>query len=359
MVEVRTGSQESESPRGGSPRSDAPGRSPTSGEARSVAVIGAKGALGTHLVGLLEDSPRVGRVVAIDTEAPASRGPKTQHYAADLSSERLEHRLVEILDGEEVSTVVHLGFETTPSHDPDESHQLESVGTMHVVAACRRTRVRKLVMPSSTYLYGASPKNPCYLEESHPLCAPTSEPFFRDKMQAERDALRFGLPGRGTITTILRMAPIVGPNSDNFMTRYLAQSLVPTVLGFDPLLQFLHEADAAAALRRAVEADVPGVFNVAGPGVIPLSKVVRLVGKHRLPMTRPISHLVVGGLWLAHQSPIPPTFLDFVQYACVGDTDVTRRMLGFVPMFSSREAILDFASAQSLRDVQLLSETPA
>ena len=43
-----------------------------------------------------------------------------------------------------------------------------------------------------------------------------------------------------------RTAPIIGPSVDNFLTRYLNHKLVPTVLGFDPLWQFLHEADAVA-----------------------------------------------------------------------------------------------------------------
>ena len=76
-------------------------------------------------------------------------------------------------------------------------------------------------------------------------------------------------------------------------------------------------------------------------------------------MTRPLGNLTIGALWVARRSPIPPAMLDYVQYSCVGDTELARRVLGFVPMYTSREAVVDFGATQNLRDVKLISETPA
>lgn len=326
---------------------------------RVVAVTGSAGFLGSHLVGLLEDAARVSSIISLDRVAPVTAGSKTRHFSIDLTRSNVEDQIAELLASQNVDTVVHLAFHDRPSHRPDESHYLESVGTMRVLNACRRTQVLKFVLWSQTALYGASPKNPCFLDERKPLCADPSEAYFRDKMQAERDALEFGQPGRGRLVTILRTAPIVGPHIDNYVARYFRQSMVPTVLGFDPLFQFLHEADAVAAFKRAVDHDAPGIFNIAGDGVIPLSKVIRLVGRQKLPLTRPLARLTLGALWAARRGAIPPSFLDYVQYSCVGDTERSRLLLGFVPLHSSREAIAEFGSAQNLRDVRLLSETPA
>lgn len=326
---------------------------------RVVAVTGSAGFLGSHLVGLLEDASRVETILSLDRYAPATAKEKTRHFATDLTRYNAEDQMAELLATHRVDTVVHLAFHDRPSHRPDESHYLESVGTMRVLNACRRTQVRKFVLWSQTCLYGASPKNPSFLEERKPLCADPSESYFRDKMQAERDALEFGQPGRGRLVTILRTAPIVGPHSDNYVARYFRQDFVPTVLGFDPLWQFLHEADAVAAFKRAVDTDAPGVFNVAGDGVLPLSKVIRLVGRRKIPLTRPMAKIALAALWAARRGAIPASFLDYVQYACVADADRSRRLLGFVPLYSSREAVIDFGSAQNLRDVRLLSETPA
>lgn len=324
-----------------------------------VAVTGSAGFLGGNLIGLLEDSPGVTRIVSLDRVAPATKRTKTRHFAIDLTRSHVEEQMAEILSSEKVDTVVHLAFHDNPNHQVAESHYLESVGTMYVLNACRRTGVRKIVHWSQTALYGASPKNPCFLDERKPFCADASEAYFRDKMHAERDVLEFGQPGRGRIVTILRTAPIVGPHIDNFTTRYFRQALVPTVLGFDPLYQFLHEADAVSAFKRAVDVDVPGIFNISGSGVLPLSKAIRLVGRKKLPLTRPLTQLLLGSLWAARRGAVPSSFVNYIQYACVADTERSRRFLGFVPLHSSREAVFAYAEAQNLRDIHLLSETPA
>lgn len=324
-----------------------------------MAVTGSAGFLGSHLIGLLEDSPRIESIVSLDKLTPKTARDKTHHFSVDLTRHNVEDQMADIFGERRVDVVVHLAFEPSPSHHPDQSHYLESVGTMRVLNACRRTQIAKFVLWSQSWLYGASPKNPSYLDERKPLCASASEAFFRDKMQAERDVLEFGQPGRGRLVTILRTAPIVGPHIDNLVTSYFSQSLVPTVLGFDPLFQFLHEADAIAAFKRAIDTDAPGIFNIAGAGVLPLSKAIRLVGRRNLPLIRPAAHLALGLSWVARRGSLPAAFVDYIQYSCVGDTSRARKVLGFVPLFTSREALVEFGSAQTLRDVRLLSETPA
>jgi UDP-glucose 4-epimerase len=230
---------------------------------------------------------------------------------------------------------------------------------MHVLNACRRNNVEKLVMWSQTILYGAHPTNPNFLTEKHPLRAQRDEPFFANKIEAEADALRFGKPGKGRIVTILRTAPILGPTVKNAVTRYLGRRVIATVLGFDPLWQFVHEADAVAAFKLAVDRDVPGVFNIVGDGVLPLSTAIKLAGRASLPMPRPLAETAASALWIAHLSEAPPSFLDYLQYLCVADGEHAARDMGFVPVYTTREALIDFASAQHLRDVKLLSETPA
>ncbi len=336
-----------------------PRRGQASGPPRRVAITGSAGFLGANLIGVLEDSPRIERILSLDEKRPESARDKTVHHEIDLTDRKIEQKLAELLASANIDTLVHLAFHDSPTHHPDRSHYLESVGTMYVAGACRRAQVRKLILTSHTFLYGANPKNPSLMTEDRPLYASPSEPFFRDKLQAERDALEFGRPGRGRVVTILRTAPILGPGIDGFATRYLTQDRIPSILGFDPLWQFLHESDAVLALKRAIDTDAPGVFNVAGAGVIPLSKVIRLAGGRALPMTRTMTHFTLGALWVLRKSPLPASFTDYLQYPCIGDTEKSRRLLGFIPMFTSHEALLDFAARRNMRQVELLSETPA
>ena len=223
----------------------------------------------------------------MDTQPPRTAGQKTRFYELDLTEPAAEERMAETLGAEGVDTLVHLAFLASPTHAAAFSHELESVGTMHVLNACRRTKVQKLVMWSQTLLYGAHPTNPNFLSEKHPLRARRTEPFLLDKIEAENEVLRFGKPGQGRTVTILRTAPMVGPTVDNFLTRYLSHRAVPTVLGFDPLMQFLHEVDAIAAFRLAVVRDAPGVFNITPDGVLPLGMAIKLAGRAALPCRVP------------------------------------------------------------------------
>lgn len=322
----------------------------------SVALVGSGSFLGKNLIGLFEESPRIGRIVSVDKKAPETASTKTRHYDLDLTRSSVQESLAEALVAEQVDTLLHLGFLTAPSHAIAWAHEVESVGTMHVLNACRRARVRKVVMWSQTLLYGAHPTNPNYLSETHPLRAKRRDPYVADKMDAEAQALHYGRPGRGRMLTVLRTAPILGPTVDNYVTRYLGNRLVPAVMGFDPLWQFLHEADAVAAFKLAVDRDAPGVFNVVGEGVLPLSRAIRLAGGVRVPLPRTACSVLLGTLWATRASSVAPTIVDYLQYLCIAEGSKARRQLGFSPVHTSREALIDYASAQHLRDASLLAE---
>src|SRR5215471_6961682 len=143
-----------------------------------VAVTGAASFLGTNLIGLLEEDERVARIVAVDIKAPSTAGAKTRSYEVDFTQPTTEARLAEILAAERAQPVVHLAFLASPSHASAWAHELESVGTMHVLYAARHAQIRKFVMWSQTLLYGAHPTNPNFLSERHPLRASPKEPYF-------------------------------------------------------------------------------------------------------------------------------------------------------------------------------------
>lgn len=324
--------------------------------ARAIAVTGAASFLGRNLVGLLEEDARVRRIVSVDIEAPRTAGQKTRIYDVDLTHPSAEDRVGEIFAAERVDTVVHLAFLASPTHAVAWAHELESVGTMHVLNASRRVNVRKIVMRSHALLYGAYPTNPNFLTENHPLRARLNEPFLSDKIDAERDVLKYANEGTGRIVTVLRTAHVLGPTVQSYLTRYLSRRVVPVILGFDPLWQLLHEADAVAAFKLAVDRDAPGVFNVVGDGVLPLSTLIKLAGRIALPVPRAVAVPLVSALWLGQLAESPATLLDYLQYLCVADGERAKRLLGFSPAYTTREALLDFASAQHLRDARLLSE---
>ncbi|MGK3984048.1 NAD-dependent epimerase/dehydratase family protein [Sorangium sp. So ce136] len=326
---------------------------------RVVALTGAASFLGRNLIGILEEDPRIARVVAIDIKTPDTGGAKLRLHTVDLTAPASEERVAEVLAAEQVDTLVHLGFLSSPTPATAWAHELESVGTMHLLHGARQASLRKLILWSQTILYGAHPTNPNFLTEKHPLRADPEERFFADKMAAEREFNAFGARAKGTTVTILRTAPILGPTVQNYLTRFLARRLVMTMLGFDPLWQFIHEVDAIAAFKLAIDSDYPGTFNIVGDGVLPLSTIVRLAGRTPLPVLHSAASPLVSALWAAHAAIAPPSFLRYMRYLCVADGEKAARVMGYRPVYTTREALLDFTSAQRLRDVRLLQETPA
>lgn len=326
---------------------------------RVVALTGAASFLGRNLIGILEEDPRIERVIAIDVKPPDTGGSRLRLHTVDLTAPGSDERVTEILTSEQVDTLVHLCFLSSPTPAAAWAHELESVGTMHLLNGARQVSLRKLILWSQTLLYGAHPTNPNFLTEKHPLRADPEERFFADKMAAEREVNAFGAKAKGTTVTILRTAPILGPTVQNYLTRYLAARFVMTSLGFDPLWQFVHEVDAIAAFKLAIDGDFPGTFNIVGDGVLPLSTVVRLAGRTPVPVPHTVAGPLVSSLWAAHASVAPASFLRYLRYLCVADGEKAARIMGFRPVYTTREALLDYTSAQRLRDVRLLQETPA
>lgn len=322
---------------------------------RVVALTGANSFLGKNLIGLLEEDPRVARIVALDIRAPSTAGAKTHYYEVDFSQPASEERMAEIFSAEKVQTLVHVAFLANPTHATAWAHEFESVGTMHVLNAARQAKVTKLVHWSQTILYGALRTNPNFLDEERRLRSPREAAFFGDKIDAEIEASRFA-EQQGTVVTILRTAPILGPTVRNYTSRFLSQRLVPTLMGYDPLWQLLHEVDAVSAFKQAIDQDVPGTFNIVSEGVLPLSTVIRLAGRLAVPIPHPIAYPMASALWVAHLTEMPPGFLDFLRYLCVADGQRAADEMGFRPTYSIREAVLDFATAQHLRDVRLLND---
>ena len=324
-------------------------------QTRCVAMTGTASFLGQNLLAALADDVGIDRVVAIDLKRPEAAGKKVRFYEIDLTQAAAEARLAEILAAEGASTLVHLAFQASPSHATAYAHELESVGTMHVLVAARQARVRKVVMRSSTLLYGARPSNPNYLAEHQPLRAPKTEPFFADKMQAEVELGRFVERAEsGACATVLRLAPLLGPNVENFLTRWLSRRFVMTMMGFDPLIQVLHEADAVAAFKLAIDRDCPGTFNVCADGVLPVSKVIEAAARVALPVPHPIAEPLVALAWVAQLAPAPASFLSYLRFLCVADGAHAREAMGFRPAFTTREAVTAYAEAQHAREGRLL-----
>ncbi|HWU90948.1 MAG TPA: NAD-dependent epimerase/dehydratase family protein [Kofleriaceae bacterium] len=317
--------------------------SSTPATGRVVAVTGACTFLGGELLRRLEEDPRYGKVLALDIRPPAlTPGGKVEFVKIDLTQPTVDGELATLLHRHAVDTFVHGAFLSHPTHAIEWAHELEDVGTMHVLNACAGIEPRRLVMISTTLVYGAHPKNPNFLVEDAELRGHRDSRFVNDKLRAEKQVQRFAKEHPGVEVCILRFAPILGPTISNMFTRFFTRPLAPVMLGHDPLMQFVHEQDAAYALQRAVESRATGAFNIVGKGVLPYTTVLALLGRVPVPMPGFVARQLSKVLWTTQLSGSPPSFLDFLLYLCVADGTRARRELGFTPRFSIKRTVLDF-----------------
>ena len=303
-----------------------------------VAVTGATGDLGQLLLPLLEADERVERIIAIDMAKPKAHGPKVEFRRVNLAQSGGEIDLRDALTESGVDALYHLAFIYGRIHDAAFAHELEVIGSMHALSAVAQAGVKKLIIPSLTALYGARAQHPALLREDAPLLGCKGSRFLNDKVEVEQQFASFREQHAGTDVVILRFAPIVGPSVNNPITRWLKTRLVPTLMGFDPLWQVVHEEDAAAALHLALFAEVSGAFNVVGDGVISLSGLVRWSGGAVVPLPGPLARAAIRGLEAGGVATVPPALLDFLHYSWVADGARAQDELGFVPRYASKDA---------------------
>lgn len=309
---------------------------------RCVLVTGAARTTGRRLVGALAEQPEVERVVAVDDLEPEQPFPaKVEHLAVDLRSPAL----VRTVQSAGIDTCVHLGVTAEPRAAGGRASMKERnvLGTMQLLAAAHHASdLRRLVLKSTTAVYGSAPGDPAVWTESMSHETPRHG-FGKDAIEVEDYVRSFDRRRPGVAVTVLRLANQVGPTVDNPLTRYFELPVCPTVLGFDPRLQFLHEEDTAEVLLRATMGPaVAGTFNVAGDGVVLLSQAIRIAGKPPLPIPEPLVGRVAE--LVGRTVDFSPEQVRFLQYGRVADASAAAEQLGFLPKWTSQHAFEDFAS---------------
>ncbi|MBF0493391.1 MAG: NAD-dependent epimerase/dehydratase family protein [Deltaproteobacteria bacterium] len=320
---------------------------------RHIALIGTSGFKGRTLLKKLEADSKIKKLIVIDRKRPPFELKKAKFYKLDLTENLADARLAEIFSEEKIHTVIHTAIPSSPPQNNSLSHEIISVGSMYICNAAAAAQVQKFILVSSTMVYGAFANNPNFMSETHPLRGGIKNKFLADKVDAEKSVMKLAQKHPEMTVTILRTATLIGPTVQSYKTRYLSRPMLLTILGYDPLIQFLHEDDCIEALQLAVEKDIAGVFNVVAEGVLPLSRVLHILRKIEFPLPEFIAKNVVQSLWYLNISPAPKSLLNFLKYLCVADGEKAKKELGFHPKYSSREALLTFVGAERLRDVAL------
>jgi UDP-glucose 4-epimerase len=303
-----------------------------------IAVTGTTSFLGSRILRRLAASRGGDAVLALDI-VPPSQALGVRHGLLDLSAPAADQKLLDLFREHEVAAVVHTAFFTNPRRDGSHSHELESIGTLGLLAAAAAAGVEHVVMRSFTAVYGAQGQNPNFLTEDHPLRRHSALAWTRDKVEAEEHAADFARRFPQMKVTVLRFAPLFGPLVRTFYTAIFDRRVVPVPMGYDPLVQLLHPDDALEALHAAIARAPGGAFNVVPRAAIPLLSALHLAGKIPVPIPHPLAYAAADALWAAGLGAAPAAFIDYVRFLCVADGARAERALGFTPRYRSRDAL--------------------
>lgn len=319
--------------------------------ARRIVITGISGHWATELAKRLERDPSVEFLAGIDTEPPAAELERTELIEADIRNPVIAR----LLPSTEADTVVHCGFLWYPAPGKPERalHDINVIGTLQLLAACEKTTtLRTLVARGSAAIYGSEGAAPAFFTEGMARRYPLKTRFQRDVGELENYFETFARRHPEVTCCVLRYQPEIGPDIRTPLVRYLSLPVVPTQLGFDPRLQFVHSSDATGAIEAAVRNPVRGAVNVAPTGAVSLSRILRNAGKPSVPIPHPLFGPALTQL--GRRFEIGSTYGDAVRLLRYGrgvDNRRLREEIGYEPAFDALGAVRDFAEVSGARRI--------
>ena len=306
--------------------------------------------MGARLARRLEDDPAFEYVAGLDTRPPGIELRRTEFIHADIR----DPAVAGLVPPTRVDTIVHNQIVRRPGPGMSSAamHDVNVIGSLQLLTACEQTpEIRNLVVRGSAGIYGAEPHAPQFFSEDMTRMYPLRTRFQRDVGEIENLFATHSRRHPDVVCTMLRYQPAIGPSLDSQVARYLSLPVAPTYLGFDPRLQLVHEEDGLEALVAAVRRPVRGAVNVAGPGTIGLTRMVRMAGRLPLPVLGPLFGPVVDGMRRAGLAELSPDFRRLLRYGRAVDTTRLEEEVGFRPRFSTASAVKDYISRSANRPV--------
>ncbi|HVJ14573.1 MAG TPA: NAD-dependent epimerase/dehydratase family protein [Polyangiaceae bacterium] len=296
----------------------------------AVIVTGVCGRLGRRLLRFLH---RERPVVGMDQRPFGDRPADVEHYELDVRSKRARE-----VFRHGVGALVHLGVMHDPRIKSSDSHAWNLKVFQKLLEYVETFQIPKLVLLSSANVYGPRADNPQFLSEEAPLLG--AGPFSEIRALVELDIVcqSFFWRNPSTETVILRPSHILG-TVRNAPSNYLRLGLVPRLLGFDPMMQVVHQDDVVRALLLSLRPGMRGIYNVAGPPPVALSRAIEILGRNTVALPHAVARVMIERLFKLRVTSFPAPELDFIRYVCMVDDTRARERLGYAPRYSLEETL--------------------
>lgn len=296
-----------------------------------VVITGIAGRLGKALARRLH---RDWAVIGIDRRPMDTLPRDIVFHQVDIRRRKAE----DVFRTNRIDALIHLNIMHDLRKSKRERDEFNVLGTQKILHLCQQHNVGKVVILSSANVYGPAPSNNQFLTEEAPLMGSTSFGAIRDLIAVDMYASSFFWRHPELETVILRPVHIVG-DVHNAPSNYLRLGRIPTLMGYDPMIQLIHIEDVVEAMVTALKPGIRGIYNIAGPGELPLSELIKVLGKRRLPVPEPVARPLFNMMWRARLTNFPTPELDHIKYVCMVDDSRARQNLGYRPRLTLDETI--------------------
>jgi UDP-glucose 4-epimerase len=314
---------------------------------RRVLVTGLGTFWGGRLAQMLERDDDVDVIVGLDRVEPTIALERTEFVRSDESYSILAR----IVKAAQIDTILHTFLVVDSTQMSGRTlHEINVIGTMNLLAAASapESSVRNVVVKSSSLVYGAAPEDPVWFREESRRSHPPRTKVEKSLIEVEGYLRDFAEDNPHVCVSLLRMSNVLGPDITTPLSGALELPVVPHILGFDPRLQFVHEDDVLRAVLFALEKDLPGIYNIAGDGLVPWSEVATICGKRLAPISPYFTELAVAPLRRLGICDLPPETLELLRHGRGVDTRKIKRA-GFTFDHTSAGAVESFWQAVRLR----------
>lgn len=275
-------------------------------------------------------------IVGVDYRpVPTDPGFPATLYKANYNKTRIE----DIFRRHRPELVLHLGRVGNLKMRTGKRFDLNVVGSSKVMSLCRKYKARRLLVLSTFHIYGAHPHNHTPIYEDEPLRAGTGFPQLGDAIQLDNQAMMWVYRHPEVKTVVLRPCNVVGPQIKNAISNFLRQEVKPLMMGFNPMVQFIHQDDLVAAILAAIRGDDVGVFNLAGKNTLPWREALQMCGGTLVPVPADLAALALKIL-RTFTPALPPYMINFTKYPCVISDQAFRDAFGWAPEVETVESLL-------------------
>ncbi|MCS6884138.1 MAG: SDR family oxidoreductase [Acidobacteriota bacterium] len=302
---------------------------------KKVLITGISGGLAHQVATLV---PKSWEIVGVGLHTLRAVPNRHIHFhRVDITKNKLE----EVFRQHKIDAVIHLALNDNPRTPIKQRHEINVIGTMKLLDDCAKYGVRKVILLSSATVYGADPNNPIYIPEDFPLKVTQRYSELSDKVEFDTYCRAWMYKQAGKIDAILlRPCHIIGSQVKNNLTSYLRLKYIPIPLGYDPMLQIIHETDMARAIIACLKSSKTGIYNVTGPGELPLTEIINILGGIPIPIPYTLGYYALKTSWILGLGSLPAPQLEFLTYPCVIDGSKFRKEFGFEPRLSLSETLL-------------------